>query len=108
MKFRNGVTFIISLATILLCISSDSFASPFFETGNSLVPFMRENEKGMAKDPSVIWVDAFYYIGFVTGVYDATSSLYDPPEKITISQILAIVAKYLKENPEKWNQPASL
>ena len=106
MKSMKWARLVISLGVIFLCISSDLFA--FFDTGNDLVLNMREYEKANANVPNSDYFKAAYYMGFVTGVCDATSHFYDAPANLTKNQLFAIVAKYLKENPEKWSQPGSL
>lgn len=103
--------------TILVLILTACFASHVasaqeterafcFKTGNDLVEIMREYEKS---DDSK--TKSFYYTGvfsgYVAGVYDAQ---YYPPvdrETITLGQACAVVAKYLKEHPEDWNDTAA-
>jgi len=106
MKLIKRASLVIILALLVLCISSDS--SAFFEDGNNLVRRLREFEKARAGDPNANYDDATYYMGFVIGVHDATAYNYNTPSQITVGQIWAVVAKYLKDNPEKWSQPASL
>jgi hypothetical protein len=47
--------------------------------------------------------------GYVMGVHDAMERLaLCVPEGITVAQIVAIVKKYVKDNPEQWNKPANV
>jgi len=104
MKFKKGLSLAIIIVFIALFICSDS--SAFFESGNELVQKLREYEKG-DKDPTIDLQESAYYMGFVMGVYDATTYAYNSPAGTTKGQIWAIVGKYLKENPEKWSEPAA-
>lgn len=107
MKFIKQVSFLIVLAAMVLSTPLDSSAQQFYD-GNKLVEWMPEWEKVQRSDPSTNWMSDGLYVGYVTGVFDATSGiLFDPPRKVTGLQVYSIVTKYLKENPEKWNQPAS-
>jgi hypothetical protein len=40
-------------------------------------------------------------------VYDATESLYNVPDGVNMEQLVAVVFKYLKKHPEKWNESAA-
>lgn len=47
-------------------------------------------------------------IGFVVGVHDAIEGiLVCAPNQVKIGQIVGMVKKYVRENPDKWNQSAS-
>jgi hypothetical protein len=48
------------------------------------------------------------YPGYVSGVHDVYQGrgLICGSENVSIKQAAAIVAKYLKNNPERWNEPA--
>ena len=54
------------------------------------------------------YYDVGNYAGFILGVCDAYSlnELICLGNGVTKGQILAIVAKFLKANPERWNEPA--
>jgi hypothetical protein len=85
-------------------------ASATFLSGNDLVKAMRQFEKAERKDKQTrddFYVDAERYRSFVVGVSDALDETsFCLPEGSTVSQICAVVAKYLKAIPEEWNQPA--
>ena len=55
-------------------------------------------------------VDKFFaygYLNYIGGVMDAIDDiLVCRPKNSTGNQVLAIVRKYIKENPEKWNKSA--
>ena len=89
---------------ILLCV-------PIFDAwgyaGNDLIIDLREYEKAERDDPKTIHTSVGIYIGFVKGVYESNTKIICA-EGIKLKQMNAIVAKYLNEHPEEWNQPAYL
>jgi hypothetical protein len=43
----------------------------------------------------------------VVGVHDALEGVaFCPPKGIKLRQIVGIVKKYVKDNPDRWNRPA--
>ena len=77
-------------------------------SGNQLVENMRKFEKldKDSSDPLQVLMGA-HYIGYVGGVTDVLRSFgLIRAEKATHGQLCAVVAKYLKANPEKWHAPA--
>ncbi|MCX8146785.1 MAG: Rap1a/Tai family immunity protein, partial [Azovibrio sp.] len=49
-----------------------------------------------------------YLIGFVVGVHDAVDGiLVCTPNQVKVGQIVSMVKKYVRENPDKWNRAAS-
>jgi len=103
MKFIKRVSFLIVLSAMLLFTFLDSSAYD----GNELVQKMREFEKQERGDPSADYASSGFYMGYVVGVYEAMRDFLNAPENVTVAQVCSIVGKHLKENPEKWNQPAS-
>ena len=75
-------------------------------SGNQLVEYMREFDKAQSgSNPS--WYEVGVFMGFVIGVADTLSlSNYINVEGVSIAQACAVVAKYLKANPEKWHESA--
>lgn len=94
------------LATALLISVWPNQCLCYFYSGNSLVELAREYEKDDA-DHGKIWSSAGLFSGYVLGVCDVTGHLYSIPEAAPGEQICAVVAKYLKEHPEKWSDAAS-
>lgn len=46
--------------------------------------------------------------GFVVGVHDSVEgTIICVPAKVKLGQLVGIVKKYIRDNPEKWNEPAS-
>lgn len=85
-----------------------------FEKGFELVENMRQWEKAESKDPNIDFYAAGRYVAFVTGVHDAMGACDSlksldkicTPQGATVRQLVAVVSKYLKDNPSKWDQPA--
>ena len=99
---------IASLFAALFLFASPAHAGTIrYVTGNDLVDQMQNYEKALARDHTMDPVKAGMFMGYVTGVADATRMLYDQPEGVTKGQIAAIVAKYLRAHPENWSEPAS-
>jgi hypothetical protein len=102
----------LTILTVFLSLASSRVLSPAespgYLTGNTLVEDMREFDKSKAnpKAIDVSWDAVGYYDGYISGVADATHSLYNVPSGVTYGQLSAIVSKYLKNHPEKWNKPA--
>jgi hypothetical protein len=106
MKFRKRLSFVFVLAAMVLCFSWDAKAQLI--EGNKLIAVMREYEKAEKKDPAADHQQAQFFIGYVTGVYDASDDVYFYPAKPTIEQICSIVSKHLKEHADKLGGPADL
>lgn len=83
-----------------------SVQAGYFYDGNDLVKAMREYEKAESKERDTDFSTAWLYRGYVIGVHDATSFMYGSRVNVGELQICAIVTKYLKAHPEKWNEPA--
>lgn len=77
-----------------------------FLTGNKLVEYMHEDEKTEIQNPS--YYKSGRYTGFIVGTFDTLSGLQMicATTDVTEGQADAIVTKYLKFNPEKWNEAA--
>lgn len=71
-------------------------------SGNDLVKWIPEYEASKATFAGGL------FIGYVTGIADfGRGFLFCPAGNVTNGQNAAIVVKYLKNNPEKWNWQAS-
>lgn len=95
---------IIVLIILIVMLPVSSYG--YLYTGSSLVADAREYDKwvaGRKYDPTKVG----QYNGFVLGVYDATSWMFDTMAASFDSfQILAIVSKHIKARPKEWNLPA--
>ena len=79
-------------------------------SGNQLVENMREYENFDMDsfDPGQV-LKAAHYMGYVGGVADILQNFgLIRAEKATHGQYFAVVAKFLKANPEKWHQSAMI
>ena len=95
------------LLTVLLSPSFGTESYQYFWTGNDLVKYMREYEKVVNSDPDENLYEASMFHGYILGVWDVTNSSYNKPKGTNSKQVCAIVAKFLKEHPEKWHLSAS-
>ena len=72
--------------------------------------------KGMRQDDNTAYANARprylggLYEGYVLGVRDGMQVFvsYNFPRGITNGQFVAVVSKYLKAHPERWNEDAAL
>jgi len=69
---------------------------------------MKEYDKAEISSKDTSYYEVGNYAGFIYGVYDAyeLNDLTCPGDGVTKGQVLAVVAKFLKANPERWNEPA--
>ena len=103
MRFLKRWSLVISLGAIFLCIPFESSAQLI--SGKKLAADMQEFEKAERQDPSANYQQAYFFMGYVAGVYDLSDDANLYPVKPTIRQVCSIVAKYLRENPKEWDLP---
>jgi hypothetical protein len=90
------------LVLVSLIFSYHTALADFFD-GNRLKEWMDEKEQENGSR-----FEAGLFNGYVAGVVDAGNEiLFCTPDGVTAGQFTAVVTKYLKENPEKWNLGAS-
>ncbi len=106
MKFSKSLSLMISLAVTFLFLPFD--ASADLIDGRKLAEDMQEFERAERQEPNANYQQAYFFMGYVTGVYDLSDDYYIYPvkPKPTIRHICSIVAKYLRENPKEWDLPA--
>ena len=105
---RSRLTVVLLVGFAMIALTSPRVLAGFY-SGNTLVELMRESDKAKTSNRTAVnWVKVREYGAYILGVYDATELEYNTPEGVTIGQIIAIVSKYLKNNPEKWTQPADI
>lgn len=96
-------TFLIILILIVLLLTPSILAGGrHFYNGNQLVELSGIHNNG--KDDKLM--QYMQYMGYVSGVFDATSHLYSTGDGLEIGQICTIVTNYLNAHPEKWNESA--
>lgn len=99
---RNSVVF-----TVITLVSLNAHAQ--FFTGNYLVQQMREWERASRRESGADYVMAARFSAFIAGIHDADNRLLIClPHGVPAGQANAVVAKYLNENPESWNEPAAM
>lgn len=90
------------LITAIFIAANASVAFAGFTDGNELHRWLQEDEKQNGSH-----FEAGLFKGYVGGVVDTGDGiLFCTTSKVTRGQNSAVVAKYIKNNPEKWNQPA--
>ena len=105
----NSKKSILALVVLLVLVfmQGQVGAGVYFETGNDLVVRMREWEKTETKDSNPDYGSAMHYLGYIKGVNDTLSeSLPRATGPVTVRQVCSIVAKYLKDHPERWSESA--
>lgn len=104
MKAKRWIS---ALFVLMIFAFPQTHARAQFYYGNELVALMRQYERADANASGVDYVKAREYAAYILGVYDATEFLYHVPDRVPKGQIVAVVSKYLKNNPEKWGESAS-
>lgn len=88
------------IAFIITVNANSVFAG--FTNGNELYQWLQESE-----NPNGSSFKSGLYSGYVGGVVDTGDGiLFCTTSGVTRGQNSAVVAKYLKNNPEKWSQSA--
>jgi hypothetical protein len=95
----------------LLCVVLSVPAHAYFVDASELAASAREFERAAASAQNIDWVEVRNLTAYINGAYD-TLELADrickPAGELTAGQLHAVVAKYLKENPEQWHCPAAI
>jgi hypothetical protein len=99
MNYRKCLAAGLMLAATLAMPSSVKGAD-----GNELMKWAVEHEKDQITTTDSAY-QAGRFLGYVTGVWEM-SSVFSPPN-VTNGQLCAVVIKYLRAHPEKWNEPGS-
>ncbi len=99
------LTFALSGALVAPCVS---YAGSFWD-GYKLKEFSDADDRtNIGNVQPADYQKAGMLAGFVVGVHDAVEGiLVCAPNEVKVGQIVGMVKKYVRENPDKWNQPAS-
>ncbi|WP_442108230.1 Rap1a/Tai family immunity protein [Pseudomonas sp. NUPR-001] len=89
---------VLATAAVAALITGQAWSA----TGNDLMQWLPEYESDTAS-----WASGMY-LGFVSGVASATNGVLYCSPKATNGQNAAIVAKFLKNNPERWTEDAAM
>ena len=93
---------LITLFIMLCTFSSNSWAG--FISGNHLHGWLLEKENSIGSK-----FNSGLFSGYVSGVVDMGDGiLFCTASGVTVGQYGAVVAKYINNNPEKWNISAHL
>ena len=95
------------LSLFVLPQQSLALMKPLYMNGTDLQRFSEADEKIVSgKIDMENAADASQFMGYVIGIVDASILLgaLCPPQNATKGQLMAIVSKYIKNNPEKWNK----
>jgi len=95
------------LLLALALVSATGNASAYFYNGNDLREPLREYRNAEKQALNTDYNKAWGFRGYIVGVYDATALEYCTPSDFMPHQLMAIVAKYLEDNPQSWSEPAS-
>ena len=79
----------------------------YFRTGNQIMKEVSQWErysKGELPDDQSA---PPYFQGYVAGVMDAGARSITTPQGVTLDQACAIVAKFLRDNPQRLHEPAA-
>jgi hypothetical protein len=108
-RMMKGKLFILLVFVFILGITQVKVNAAFV-SGNMLAEWMKGYEACEAtKDYTQYGQQASLYLGFIEGVVDSTefTKVWEYPSKdVTGSQLMSVVAKYLKAHPEKLKDPA--
>jgi hypothetical protein len=93
---------------VIVCLLFTSYVFAAFQDGNVLYDAAIEYNK-LNNNIKANSVEYGFYIGYVEGVSDAYNGiLFCEPYNTKGRQVLDIVFKYLKNNPEKRNKAANI
>lgn len=101
----------LTLASTAALLLSASVAHAHFYDGTWLnAALLKEEKARKEKVPAADAQEGALAVGYVIGILDGLegAQLMCVPDKVTIDQVIAMVQKTLKENPDKWNQPADV
>ena len=91
-----------TLKFVVLASALSASGSAWSTSGNDLMNWLASYESSQAN-----WSGGMY-LGYVAGVAEfGQGFMFCAPGNVTQGQNAAIVAKYLRNNPEEWNRPAS-
>ncbi|MDR3668351.1 MAG: Rap1a/Tai family immunity protein [Ignavibacteriaceae bacterium] len=99
---------------VLYIVLLTFFLTPFLHAGggssydsNQLMKDMKEYSKVSSKNKNSGSMRSEHFIGYVSGIYDATSNLYNFNQVPNTEQLCNMVVKYLKANPDTYYATAS-
>ena len=90
------------LFTVFLIASTPAYSG--FATGNKLMDGISEHDRSIAGFEDGV------FMGYVMSVYDVLETLRSicAPPTIEAAQVFAISGNYIKQNPARWNENATI
>jgi hypothetical protein len=96
--------FVILFSIIFLFMGSPLYA--YFMDGNELVGAIKEYENKGSSSLETLFKSGIYG-GFIVGLHNVLDEgRFICTDRAIRGQILAVVAKFLNDNPARWNEPA--
>lgn len=96
-----------ALSALYLLVLLPLQANADFFDGNKLVEWMRDYEVFQEKREGANYTNVGAYMGYVAATSDAMNSMLDDMDKMSVDQVCAVVAKFLKARPEDWDKSAT-
>jgi formylmethanofuran:tetrahydromethanopterin formyltransferase len=89
---------------VVLFFMASTSAYSGFQTGNSLIDGIKEYDGSIAR------FDGAVFMGYVMSVYDVLETLHSicPPTTIEGAQVFAVTENYIKQNPARWHENATI
>jgi len=103
MRIRTLSLVCVILVTFLIVHPANIVQS---NDGNWLVKYMKEYEKFSNGDENSERFGAGVYSGYVLAIGHGLFIEYQYKNELEPRKLFAIVAEYLKDHPERWNEPA--
>mgnify|MGYP006312936657 CR=1 FL=1 len=89
---------VLAIILVFVCVSP---VHGYFCNGNDLW----DSAKHYGSDPSTHPIDYAFFQGYVAGVHDSNTFIWDNyadvPDNVTLGQLCRIVKKYMEEHPER-------
>lgn len=90
------------IAITVACASALACGSAYSATGNDLISWSSSYERDIAN-----W-ESGMFLGFTSGISSVANGIAFCAPDATNGQSAAIVAKFLKNNPERWGESATV
>ena len=106
MRKHNLLNAFIQLLALILFSSTPSFA--YFFDGYQLVDKLKDYDRANEKSVKTNHANTAAYSNYVSGIYDVyeLNNTICAGIKVTPDQVNTVVAKFLKSNPERWDEAA--
>ena len=97
-----------ALFVCLLFPEPSQASGAHFYSGSDLVKLRTQYQRATREDPDTNYREAWKFRAFVIGVHDiGNGALFCTEEGVGELQTVALVAKFMEDNPQHWNLPAA-